>query len=258
MPYIGKQPTVGNFQVCDAISVVNGQAAYTMQVNSTNVTPETAFHMLVSLNGVLQKPGSSFTISGSTITFASNLATGDVIDFIILLGDVLNIGAPSDDTVSTASIQDNAITSAKLASGVGGKVLQVVHGTDETLRETTSTSYASLTLNASITPAATSSKVLVLLNIATSSAFDEKYAFFTIFRDSTDVGNSDGSGFFYTFDSDGSGDVYMAGSLTHLDSPSTTSSVTYTLYGKCTSSGKARINIGSEGRSTITLMEIGA
>jgi len=118
MPYIGKQPIVGNFQVCDAISVVNGQAAYTMQVNSTNVTPETAFHMLVSLNGVLQKPGSSFTISGSTITFASNLATGDVIDFIVLLGDVLNIGAPSDDTVATASIQANAVTAAKLNNDI--------------------------------------------------------------------------------------------------------------------------------------------
>ncbi len=89
MAYIGKQPVVGNFQVCDAISVVNGQAAYTMQVSSTNVEPENANHMLVSLNGILQKPGSSFTISGATITFASNLATGDVIDFIILLGDVL-------------------------------------------------------------------------------------------------------------------------------------------------------------------------
>ena len=32
--YIGKEPIVGNFQVCDAISVVNGQAAYTMQVSS--------------------------------------------------------------------------------------------------------------------------------------------------------------------------------------------------------------------------------
>ena len=110
MAYIGKQPVVGNFQVCDAISVVNGQAAYTMQVGSTNVTPETAFHMLVSLNGVLQKPGSSFTISGSTITFASNLATGDVIDFIILLGDVLNIGTPSDDTVTAAKLNNDIIS----------------------------------------------------------------------------------------------------------------------------------------------------
>ena len=106
MAYIGKQPTVGNFQVCDAITVVNGQAAYTMQVESTNVSPESANHMLVSLNGVLQKPGSSFTISGATITFASNLATGDVIDFIMLLGNVLDIGIPSDDSVSNTQLAD--------------------------------------------------------------------------------------------------------------------------------------------------------
>ena len=110
MAYIGKQPVVGNFQVCDAISVVNGQAAYTMQVNSTNVEPENANHMLVSLNGILQKPGSSFTISGSTITFASNLATGDVIDFIILLGDTLNVGTPSDDSVGAAQIKNDLIS----------------------------------------------------------------------------------------------------------------------------------------------------
>ena len=102
MSYIGKDPIVGNFQVCDAISVVNGQASYTMQVSSVNVTPESANHMLVSLNGILQKPNSSFTISGSTITFASNLATGDVIDFIMLLGNVLDIGIPSDSSVTDA------------------------------------------------------------------------------------------------------------------------------------------------------------
>ena len=112
MAYIGKQPVVGNFQVCDAISVVNGQAAYTMQVASANVEPENANHMLVSLNGVLQKPGSSFTIAGAVITFASNLATGDVIDFIILLGNVLDIGTPSDGTV----------TEPKLAANTGGIV----------------------------------------------------------------------------------------------------------------------------------------
>ena len=110
MAYIGKQPVVGNFQVCDAISVVNGQAAYTMQVGSTNVEPENANHMLVSLNGILQKPGSSFTISGATITFASNLATGDVIDFIILLGDTLNVGTPSDDSVGAAQTKNDIIS----------------------------------------------------------------------------------------------------------------------------------------------------
>ena len=110
MAYIGREPQVGNFQVCDAISVVNGQAAYTMQVSSVNVVPETANHMLVSLNGVLQKPGSSFTVSGSTITFASNLVTGDVIDFIHILGSVLDLGVPSDDTVGAAQIKADLIS----------------------------------------------------------------------------------------------------------------------------------------------------
>ena len=63
MAYIGKEPVVGNFQVCDAITVVNGQAAYSLTVAGAAVNPESANHMLVSLNGVLQKPGSSFTIS---------------------------------------------------------------------------------------------------------------------------------------------------------------------------------------------------
>ena len=132
MGYIGKQPIVGNFQVCDAISVVNGQAAYTMQVNSTNVEPETANHMLVSLNGVLQKPGSSFTISGSTITFASNLATGDVIDFILLLGDVLNIGTPSDNGVTTSSIAANAVTAAKLNNDIITGLTALTSAPDDT------------------------------------------------------------------------------------------------------------------------------
>ena len=110
--YIGKQPVVGNFQICDSISVVNGQAAYTMQVGGSNVEPESANHMLVSLNGILQAPTSSFTISGATITFASNLATGDSIDFIMLLGNVLDIGTPSDGTV----------TEPKLAANTGGIV----------------------------------------------------------------------------------------------------------------------------------------
>ena len=104
MAYIGNKPTVGNFQICDAISVVNGQAAYTMQVGSVNVIPQSANHMIVSLNGTIQKPNSSFTVSGSTITFSSNLVTNDVIDFIQILGDVLDLGVPSDSTVSLAKL----------------------------------------------------------------------------------------------------------------------------------------------------------
>ena len=112
MPYIGKLPTTGNFIKLDTISVVNGQAAYTMQKDSANFSPASANQMLVSLNGIIQNPGSSFTISGSTITFASNLVTGDVINYILILGDVLNVGTPSDGTVTNAKTNFVSTSSA--------------------------------------------------------------------------------------------------------------------------------------------------
>jgi hypothetical protein len=115
MAYIGKTPVIGNFVKLDAISVVNGQAAYTMQNASVNFTSyENVNQFLVSLNGILQAPTDSFTVSGSTITFASNLVTGDVIDFIIVLGNTLDIGTPSDNTVSTAKLVNDSVTTAKI------------------------------------------------------------------------------------------------------------------------------------------------
>ena len=105
MAYIGKTPVLGNFVKLDAISVVNGQAAYTMQNGGVNFTSyDNVNQFLVSLNGILQSPTDSFTVSGSTLTFASNLSTGDVIDFVMVLGNTLEIGTPSDNTVSLAKL----------------------------------------------------------------------------------------------------------------------------------------------------------
>ena len=117
MSYIGRQPQIGNFQICDAISTVNNQAAYTMQVGSVNVIPETAQNMIVSLNGVIQKGGGtnpSYTVAGAVITFSSALVTGDVINFIQILGSVLDLGTPSDDTVTAVKLSSNAVTTAKI------------------------------------------------------------------------------------------------------------------------------------------------
>ena len=103
MAYIGKTPITGNFVKLDAISVVNGQAGYTMNNGGSAFTDyENVNQFLVSLNGILQAPTDSFTVSGSTLTFASNLSTGDVIDFVIVLGNTLDIGTPSDATVTQA------------------------------------------------------------------------------------------------------------------------------------------------------------
>ena len=260
MAYIGKQPVVGNFQVCDAISVVNGQAAYTMQVASANVEPENANHMLVSLNGVLQKPGSSFTISGATITFASNLVTNDVIDFIILLGDTLNVGTPSDSTVSLAKLTATGTKSSStflrgdntFAEAGGGKILQVVTANDSANYSVTSTSFVNssngLTLN--ITPSATSSKIFVHVSIAQMFGASGNNMFLTIYRGSTNLSGTEGMAVHGGFGEN------VPASMSILDSPSSTSQLTYQVYSRVTGGTH---NYGSTGTvSTITAFEVGA
>ena len=119
MAYIGKSPIIGNFVKLDAITAVNGQAAYTMQNGGANFTDyESVNQFLVSLNGTIQAPTDSFTVSGSTLTFASNLSTGDVIDFIMVFGNSLSAGVPTDATVSTAKIINGAVTNDKVASSI--------------------------------------------------------------------------------------------------------------------------------------------
>ena len=115
MSYIGNGPVVGAFKKCDAITT-SSTATYNLTVSSVAVIPQSANHCIVSLNGVIQAPTSAFTVSGSTIVFNSSLTSSDTIDFILILGDVLNVGTPSDDAVSTAKIADSAVTTAKIAA----------------------------------------------------------------------------------------------------------------------------------------------
>ena len=76
-----------------------------MQNGGSNFTDyESVNQFLVSLNGTIQAPTDSFTVSGSTLTFASNLSTGDVIDFIMVFGNSLSAGTPTDGTVSLAKL----------------------------------------------------------------------------------------------------------------------------------------------------------
>ena len=115
MPFIGQEPITGAYHVLDDITT-SATATYNLQLNSGAFSPATANQLLVSLNGVIQKPGSSFTISGSQITFSSALTSSDSIDFIIALGDVLNVGTPTDGSVATAKIAPSAVSTAKIAN----------------------------------------------------------------------------------------------------------------------------------------------
>jgi hypothetical protein len=116
MAYLGRQPLVGNYQVLDAI-VATTTDTYALTKDAVAVFPQTPSNCIVSLNGVIQAPVGSYTISGSNIVFDSALTGTDSIDFITVLGDVLSIGTPTDGTVTTAKLVDSSVTTAKLNDG---------------------------------------------------------------------------------------------------------------------------------------------
>ena len=131
MPFLGKSPSDGNHNVLlDAITT-SATATYNLAKDSVAYTPISAQSLMVSLNGVTQAPIAAYTVSGSTIVFASALTSNDVIDYIIAFEgpkmnvDASNIGAGAlstsmlaDSAVTTAKIADNAITSAKIGVDV--------------------------------------------------------------------------------------------------------------------------------------------
>ena len=84
--------------------------------------PTGAAQLLVSINGVVQKPNSGtsqpsegFALDGSDIIFAAAPATGSDF-FIITVGSSVNIGTPSAGSVNTAQLTDGAVTNAKVSS----------------------------------------------------------------------------------------------------------------------------------------------
>ena len=118
MAYIGRQPTIGNYVKCSALVADGSTTTFTL-TNSTNgesVVPGSENNMLVSVSGVIQNPGTAFTVSDNQITFTVAPGASDTIDFIVILGDALAIGEPSDNTVTNAKLVDGTISNAKLAN----------------------------------------------------------------------------------------------------------------------------------------------
>lgn len=136
----------------------------------------------------------------------------------------------------------------------GGKVLQVVNATYSTAATSSSSTYADTGLSASITPTSTSNKILVLVNQAGCGKFSTNtYLFLKLLRGSTDLIQFELDA---GYSGDTSGNLIGACSTCYLDSPSTTSSVTYkTQFASAGNTGSVRVN-GSSSVSTITLLEI--
>jgi len=109
VPYIGTQIDAGNYRkLTNLASGFNGvTTTFTLSVppgtSQYYVTPKSNYQLLISLGGVIQQPDTDYTISTNTITFTTAPAAG-LSFFGILMGDALNIGTPSDGTVSAAKL----------------------------------------------------------------------------------------------------------------------------------------------------------
>ena len=169
--------------------------------------------------------------------------------------NVNKIAARTGNTITINS--GDKINGAAGSIVAPGQILQVVTATDSTERTTTSNSFvaASNTLSVSLTPSSASNKVFVTCSLSYGSPSNTYSMFITIFRNSTDLsGVNNGFGNLFS----GSSYNYAHATLQVLDSPNTTSSVTYQPYFKVGANAAAgRINNGSGGSfSTITAFEV--
>ena len=120
MAYIGRQNLGGAYRQLDDISSSfnSSTTAFTMQVNSTNVSLGDVNQIVLSLGGVVQKPGTDFTISGSTLTFTTAPAANTSFFAILLGSDNGGTVTPTDGSVTTDKIAADQITKAKLADSI--------------------------------------------------------------------------------------------------------------------------------------------
>jgi hypothetical protein len=169
--------------------------------------------------------------------------------------------------ISAGGLPAGTVTSATLASGVGGKVLQVVTGsaTSETSQGFSTNAFADTGLSASITPSATSSKILVtgyLCWYADQSANGNIEFNFAICDGSNNIldsttANNRGYRFNENYETGGRHPICF------LHSPNTTSSFTYKMRMNAQNTGHSanlycQVNGTANNISRLTLMEIAA
>ena len=109
--------SIGNFFISTLSPAFDGS---TQDFTITNA-PSNAQQILLSINGVVQKPNAGtatpsegFALSGSTVKLAAAPASGSIYHAVVL-GSTVNIGTPSNNTVSTAILQNSSVTTAKIA-----------------------------------------------------------------------------------------------------------------------------------------------
>jgi hypothetical protein len=199
-----------------------------------------------------------------TVNLINPTAKGD-----LFAGSAANtytkLGVGTNNQVLTAD--SSTATGLKWAAAAGGgKVLQVVSATTTTLTLIQSTSFTDTALSCSITPTASTSKILVLVtqNFVNYSGVGERAAGYQLLRGATAVNVIGSGGYEYTYDNSSTtvnGRNFRAvHTITYLDSPATTSATTYKTQAKLLSTANGNSITFQENSQTasIILLEIGA
>ena len=252
-----------------------GQFAYTKDNNSLWYYTGSAWvasGATGDIEGVTAGTGISGGGTSGTVTITNSMATEITAKADLIVGtgnaafDNLPVGA--NGTVLTA---DSTVSPTGLkwaAPAAGGKVLQVVYAETTTVTTTTSGSYVDVTnLTASITPATTGSKILVLVEMQVSVERDNyPNCGVKLLRGATVIATKED---FFTSNQgstspNGIPKFVVSAPLIELDSPSTTSSTTYKMQISLLATGNNGTTsangsvFGGNPRSSITLLEIGA
>jgi hypothetical protein len=162
-------------------------------------------------------------------------------------------------TLPATFVAGNVLTAAELNDLRGAfRVLQVVSFSSLTEVSTTSTSYVTTGLTATITPSSTSSKIFIMASTGARLSGNANLGSFTLFRGTvagTNLGNASvGFGYIHC----GGGELFEHVAISYLDSPATVSAQVYTMGMNV---GAATVSVQAQrgpSQGTITLMEISA
>jgi hypothetical protein len=237
-----------------------------LKVDKLDPQSGTALEIGTSGDTITVPSGATLDISASTLTPPATLPASSGVNLTALNASNLGSG-----TVPTARLGTGTASSSTVLYGdqtykaepTGGKILQVIEGSTTTSTNTTSTSYVDTTLTADITPSATSSKVLVL--VAQNVQFinqtnNTSYIMCQVLRDTTVI-QDPSTGWSVAAQAITSPNDWEIGATfaaNILDSPSSTSALTYKVQGKSGYAGASITFQKNSHPSRIILMEVSA
>jgi hypothetical protein len=140
-----------------------------------------------------------------------------------------------------------------------GHIIQVVSTTESVGYSTTTSDFSARAtgLSATITPRSTSSKILVTIGAIVGFQYNNTYGKTAIYRSISGGASNNLTGETGGFGNVGNGAYQFGKVISYLDSPSSTSAITYSLTFAYSAGGVGIVYIGAnDGSSTITLMEV--